>query len=373
MPRVFEYAFDPPNEDPVGTPTVQLTVAEIEAAGLKEILQTPGGGLSSWEILDALLAPTGPLSPFTFREPIGQAREVKVAMSGLFGRFVARAYLERYFDLSIFVHLGNKSITLDGRLALEIKRLSRGDLPDWVACKGDLNQLIITEAKGCHDKPGPNLALQRAYQQTKRVDILASKKKMKVKRIAVATRWATQVSPPTTPMLFVRDPEDPGDSATEEVLPAVCLALARLHTARLIGRLGYPELANTLSALSHVRTEEEYSRATTNARNAFEKVSTAPSSMSASAAAGSELIGAIVTRAGPLLTAAVSTMDERTLQRLGLRPKFVGIEREIVKALVEGDADLLRTRSKRKRVKDADAIPDQSGTWVVNLGSHTEI
>ena len=32
---------------------------------------------------------------------LGQAREVKVALSGLFGRFVARAYLERYFSLSL--------------------------------------------------------------------------------------------------------------------------------------------------------------------------------------------------------------------------------------------------------------------------------
>ena len=30
-----------------------------------------------------------------------KAREVKVALSGLFGRFVARAYLERYFSLSL--------------------------------------------------------------------------------------------------------------------------------------------------------------------------------------------------------------------------------------------------------------------------------
>ncbi len=28
---------------------------------------------------------------FIFKEPLGQAREVKVALSGLFGRFVARA------------------------------------------------------------------------------------------------------------------------------------------------------------------------------------------------------------------------------------------------------------------------------------------
>jgi hypothetical protein len=52
---------------------------------------------------------------------------VKVALSGLFGRFVARAYLERYFDLSIFAHLGNRVIELDRRKQARVKRLARGD------------------------------------------------------------------------------------------------------------------------------------------------------------------------------------------------------------------------------------------------------
>lgn len=39
----------------------------------------------------ALLTPTGTGTPFIFWEPLGQAREVNVALSGLFGRFVARA------------------------------------------------------------------------------------------------------------------------------------------------------------------------------------------------------------------------------------------------------------------------------------------
>jgi len=46
--------------------------------------------------LDALLAATGTGTPFIFRDPLGHAPEVKVALSGLLGRFVARAYLERY-------------------------------------------------------------------------------------------------------------------------------------------------------------------------------------------------------------------------------------------------------------------------------------
>lgn len=122
-------------------------------------MQTPGTAYGAWSILDTLLTLTGAETPFIFREPLGQAREVKVALSGLFGRFVARAYLERYFNLSIFTHLRSRIIDLDRRRKIKVMRLSRGDLPDWIACASDLSSLTIAEAKGCHDVGGPAKAL----------------------------------------------------------------------------------------------------------------------------------------------------------------------------------------------------------------------
>ncbi|WP_338699976.1 hypothetical protein V5279_19210 [Bradyrhizobium sp. 26S5] len=96
MTRAFLHNFDPASASPVTGATVDLEVSEIEDAGIREVLQPPGAAYGAWSILDALLAPTGTGTPFIFKEPLGQAREVKVAFSGLFGRFVARAYLERY-------------------------------------------------------------------------------------------------------------------------------------------------------------------------------------------------------------------------------------------------------------------------------------
>ena len=98
MVREFLHEFWPPDESPFSGPA-RLTVEEIEAAGLLEVVQAPGAGFGHWRILDELLAPG---TPFVFREPLGQSREVKVALSGLFGRFVARAYLTRYLDLQFF-------------------------------------------------------------------------------------------------------------------------------------------------------------------------------------------------------------------------------------------------------------------------------
>jgi hypothetical protein len=91
LTRTFLHSFDPPAASPVAGPTVDLDVPDIEDAGIREVLQTPGTAYGAWSILDALQTPSGTGTPFIFKEPLRQAREVKVALSGLFGRFVARA------------------------------------------------------------------------------------------------------------------------------------------------------------------------------------------------------------------------------------------------------------------------------------------
>lgn len=68
------HSFDPPSASPVSGPFVDLEVSEIEDAGIREVLQTPGAAYGAWSMLDALLAPTGSGTPFVFREPLGQAR-----------------------------------------------------------------------------------------------------------------------------------------------------------------------------------------------------------------------------------------------------------------------------------------------------------
>ena len=174
MTRTFRHDFHPPHLNPLGGRDVELTVQEIEDVGLREILQTPGAALGSWSMLEALLQPTGDDTPFVFRQPLGEAREVKVALSGLFGRFVARAYLTRCFGLSIFAHLGQSTIVLDDRRQIEIVPCKKGDLPDWVVCSSTLHDLTVAEAKGSHAQSGPAQALGRAWKQAGRIRVEAT-------------------------------------------------------------------------------------------------------------------------------------------------------------------------------------------------------
>lgn len=232
-------------------------MTDIEDAGIREVLQTPGAAYGAWSILDARLSPTGADTPFLFREPLGQAREVKVALSGLFGRFVARAYLERHFNLSIFVHLGNQEIVLDQLTKINVEKRSRGDLPDWIACASDLSSLTVAEARGSHDLGGPANALARAWAQANRIDVMAKGNKVTVKRIAIATRWGMAASGPSEAHISVKDPVDEGKRLEPNEKDALFIGMLRRHVAGLIRPLGHRELAD---AIVRLRLSESLTR-----------------------------------------------------------------------------------------------------------------
>jgi hypothetical protein len=365
MTRTFIHNFYPDGANPVAGPTVDLAVSEIEDAGIREVLQTPGATYGAWSILDALLTATGPGTPFVFKEPLGQAREVKVALSGLFGRFVARAYLERYFSLSIFAHLGSRSLLLDGRRRIEIVRRARGDLPDWVACTANLSSLTLAEAKGCHDPGGPAKALARAWAQAQRIDVTAKGKKVTLKRIAVATRWGAATAGPADPHLSVQDPEDEGEPIEPDDKDALFIGLLRQHVANLIAPLGHQELATSLRQLARERFQHALDRNLADARAVLHAT---PIREVDGGSAIDGLVGGIVTRAGPVTDSNVVAADQRVLARLNLRPVFVGVERDLVGAAIEGEATTVRERLTGVSRVDEVARFDRAGGWIVPLG-----
>lgn len=370
MTRTLIHSFDPPAASPVAGPTVDLEVSDIEDAGIREVLQTPGAAYGAWSILDALLTPTGAGTPFIFKEPLGQAREVKVALSGLFGRFVARAYLERYFNLSIFAHLSSRIIDLDRRRKIRVKRLSRGDLPDWIACASDLSSLTVAEAKGCHDAGGPAKALARAWTQAGRIDVTANDRKVTVKRIAIATRWGMAAAGPADAHLSVRDPLDEGDPIDPTDKDTLFIGLLRLHIANLIKPLGHAELAGALQRLTHQpfarRLQDDINRART-------LLDAAPVGELEKASSTGGLIGGIVTRAGPVVDADVAPADQEALARLHLRPVFVGIERDLIRAAIDAEPQAVRGRIADTVSPDEFARPDRAGGWIIPLGEERRI
>jgi hypothetical protein len=363
--RTFIHTFDPPAESPIPGQTLDLEVSDIEDAGIREVLQTPGAAYGAWSILDTLLTATGAGTPFIFKEPLGQAREVKVALSALFGRFVARAYLERYFGLSIFAHLVRRSLLLDGSKRIEVVRRKRGDLPDWVACAADLSSLTVAEAKGCHDPGGPAKALARAWTQAQRIDVMARGKRVTIKRIAVATRWGAATSGPTDARLSVQDPLDEGEPIEPSEKDALSIGLIRQHFANLLAPLGYPDLAASLRRLTRDRVQRAVERDLVTARTLLD----AAPRMEVEGGRGTDgLVGGIVTRAGPLTESSITTADQDALARLNLRPVFVGLERDLMRAAIDGEVEAVRKRLTTVSRADDAARFDRAVGWIIPLG-----
>ena len=334
MTRKFKHTFKPPKDSPVKGNEVKLTVRQIEEAGLREILQTQGPAYGPWEILDSLLEPG---RPFVFRGPLGHSREVKVALSGLFGRFVARAYLVRYFKFSIFSPVNTGKIWLDGRYKIKIKKRKGydGDLPDWVVAKHDpkngFSSLSIVEAKGTQALSGPAQPLKRAWDQAKGVDILRRGRRVAVKRMAIATSWGMSSNGINQSWIAVQDPIDQGDQLEPEEKDALYIGLFRLHAASMLVKLGHVELASSLIKLTKAKTISDLEVVAGQATSLLEAVEDDQDFRN--------LIGGVVRHSGTVSINANLAADTDSLMRiLDKRTVVVGIHRNVIQALINGDS-----------------------------------
>jgi hypothetical protein len=85
------------------------------------------------------------------------------------------------------------------------------------------------------------------------------------------------------------------------------------------------------------------------------------------------LVGGIVTRAGPVTGADVAPVDQESLARLHLRPVFVGIERDLIRAAIDAEPQAVRNRIADTVSPDEFARPDRAGGWIIPLGEERRI
>lgn len=370
----FSHAFTPTALSPAGA-QVDLDIAEIEAAGILEILQAPGAALGSWSVLGALLEP---IPQFQFKEPLGKSREVKTALSGLFGRFVARAYANRYLQLAHFDHIYASPMVLSGASRGVVQRVpgdaGKGDFPDWVA-RSLGGRLAIVEAKGCHDRGGPQAALGRAYRQAQRVEIRIGGRRARFKRYAIATRWGCAVPTSTASMLHVRDPEVEGEVGEHEIRE-LGLGIARRHLASMLRGLGHAELSTAVLELVGARSKQARDEAIGTARSSLDNAAFREATrLETGAPRGPQdvLLGGMITRGGPIpFSEDLTQQDQERLMALNLRPTFVGLERRSIAAIIAGDLDKLESiqieeRLARPETRTQGPLNDLAGGWVIRL------
>lgn len=174
---------------------------------------------------------------------------------------------------------------------------------------------------------------------------------------------------PAQAYLSVRDPVDEGEPIDAEDKDAVFIGLLRHHIANLIEPLGYGELADALRHLARERFQRGLQRDVTTARALLDA---APVREVDGTSATDGLVGGIVTRAGPLTDATANPADQDVLARLNLRPVFVGIERDLIDAAIEGEAKTVRDRLAVAKY-DEFGRPDRAGGWVIPLGAGRRI
>lgn len=363
----FIHKCTPTSASPASDP-VDLTPAEIEEAGIWEVLQAPGAALGSWSLLGALLVPGH--TEFVFREPLGRSREVKTALSGLFGRFVARAYASRYLGYRFFNHIFDPPMPLSHSPHGEVRRTNHPgrDMPDWAGLRTDGSMAII-EAKGCHDESGPNAALRRAYNQTLRAEIVVAGQIAPFKRFAIATRWGVNSPKPTNPMIYVKDPDADDDAPSASDLEALRLGIVRRHAASFLRSIGELQLSDAFFSLVEKPLQTERAAAAQDARNAINGAHLTEVKRASGVAPEDVLVGGFISRNGPIGIGPLSSSDQAVLYRIGLAPTYIGIERATLIAAIDGDLSMLLRKRSVNRDTDPFAPTDEVGGWVIRPGT----
>lgn len=323
--------------------------------------------MGPWGLLNPLLDENS--KEFRFAEPLGQSREVKTALSGLFGRFVARAYATQYLHLTHFTHIASSPMRLSGNMRGTLRRVRghRGDMPDWAAW-GYQKGMAIVEAKGCHEKKGPHQTLRRAFTQANRAEICARNGRLApFKRYAIATRWGFAKPLDWPPMLWVHDPDETGDDVSPDEIQELQLGIIRLHYANLLDRLEHRKLATALRQIASAPFQKGRKEAVNQANEALDSASARDVTMAFPTQPKDALIGCFVTRGGVLPAAEIAPPDQEILSRLDMRPAFVGIERKMLTLAIQGDIEAISAHAERARRRETHHGPrdDGAGGWVI--------
>ena len=171
---------------------------------------------------------------------------------------------------------------------------------------------------------------------------------------------------PTDVHLSVKNPLDEGEPLEPHEKDALFIGLLRLHIANLIRQLGHVELADALYRLTRQPFARRLQGDIDLARILLDE---APVGEMDKAATFGGLVGGIITRAGPVADAGVTSGDQEMLAHLNLRPVFVGVERDLIRAAIDAEPQAVRTRLTQSARPDDFARPDRAGGWIVPLGA----
>ena len=117
----------------------------IALAAADETLQ--GGAMTTaWLRLFQTHLSTREATLMRWRGDLAESAEMRRAYSALYGRYFARALLASRLGLTDFVSLRRNVTTIPS--GVTVRRISQGDIPDWIAWDPGEGGYVLAEAKG---------------------------------------------------------------------------------------------------------------------------------------------------------------------------------------------------------------------------------
>jgi hypothetical protein len=235
--------------------TLAFDLRKVAYCGMKELLQTCKTGGPMFALMEALLTP-GDGRPLVWRESgPGVGAEMRNAWSGLFGRFFARAFLEREGYTWFYPIPRNPTVITRN---LIVQRLAAGEIADWVCARSSQTasrgNVVVAEAKGRHREGTLRLGqlprtLRNAVSQIANTLVWFKPtggiqyQRRGMKGIAILSRWTNQDKPSSRAILRAVDPETPGDPLNSDEERLLTEQLGQLFISDLLQGMGYNDLA----------------------------------------------------------------------------------------------------------------------------------
>jgi hypothetical protein len=267
--RTLDYEFAPTALRPPSLTggTISLNTDTLGQIATLELSQTSPVIMGLGLAIYGLLQPGDQLWRWRDAGP-GIGREVRRAMSGLFGRFVARWYLTTYHMAGAFVPIDRDEMTVHIPSIGSWIRLSRragetGDLPDWLwagvpGALGGQPCMGFLEAKGTYYTNQIVRSLAGAHTQLAQLVMHRGPTEngpwtlVSCKNWAVGSGWATRDEIKrgfVRPKLRVEDPQTEGELLDNDAACGFFLSVARAQLAQTLDGLGAPTRSDKLRSL----------------------------------------------------------------------------------------------------------------------------
>ena len=242
----YRYAYTRIVDPGAGTDVVDFGPFDLWWAAISAAEETIQGSplASAWLTLFQDHLSKADTRHLRWAEDLAESAEMRRAYSALYGRFFGRAFLASRLGFTDFVPLETER-TAVGNL-VEVKRISRGDVPDWIAWNPRSRSYVLAEAKG---RLGGSVdgflsqtpaCISSGKAQFDRVEVReTSGRKIRTSNWVAANRWCTDQRG-RAPVCLLWDPGGEGEQLLEEEIPRHAAAVRRRRVEGIAAGLGHP-------------------------------------------------------------------------------------------------------------------------------------